>query len=66
VDKEVAVSDCVGSFKEPGGDGFKEDGGGRGFETLDDDDCKEDVGVLVVVAADPEYVEEEEDFSFNV
>jgi hypothetical protein len=66
MDEEVAVSDGIGSFKEPGGDGFKEDGGGRGFETVDDDDFKEDVDVSVVVAANPEYVEEEEGFGFNV
>jgi len=33
---------------------------------LDDDDFKEDVVVSVVVAANPEYVEEEEGFSFKV
>jgi hypothetical protein len=57
--KEVAVSEGIGSFNEPGGDRFKDDGGGRGFETWDDDDFKEDKVVPVVVAADPEYVEEE-------
>jgi hypothetical protein len=66
VGEEVAVSEGIGSFNEPGGDGFKEDGGGQGFETLDDDDFNEDVVVLVVVAADPENVEEEEGFSFSV
>jgi hypothetical protein len=38
VGEEVAVSEGIGSFNEPGGNGFKEDDGGRGFETLDDDD----------------------------
>jgi hypothetical protein len=66
VGKEVAVPEGIGSFNEPGGDGSKDDGGGRGFETLDEDDFKEDVAVSVVVAADPEYVEEEEGFIFNV
>jgi hypothetical protein len=66
VDEEVAVSDGIGSFKESSGDGFEEDGGGQGFKTVDDDDFKEDVLVLVAVAADPEYVEEEEGFGFNV
>jgi hypothetical protein len=66
VEKHVAVSNSTGSFKEPGGDGFKENGGGRGSETVYDDDFKEDGVVSVVVAADPEYVEEEEGFGFNV
>jgi hypothetical protein len=58
VGEEVDLSEGSGSFNEPGGDGFKDEGGGRGFETLEDDDFKEDVVVLVVIAADPEYVEE--------
>jgi hypothetical protein len=33
---------------------------------VDDADFKEDVAVSVVVAADPEYVEEEEGSGFNV
>jgi hypothetical protein len=66
VDNHVVVSNGTGNFKEPGGDGFREDGGGRGFKTVDDDDFKEDVVVSVVVVADPEYVEEEEGFGFNV
>jgi hypothetical protein len=28
VGEEVAVSEGIGSFNEPGGNGFKEDGGG--------------------------------------
>jgi hypothetical protein len=66
VGEEVAVSEGSGSFILFGGDGFKEDGGGRGFETLEDDDFKEDKVVSVEVAADPEYVEEEEGFGFKV
>jgi hypothetical protein len=66
VGEEVAVSEGTGSFNEPVGDGFKDDGGGRGFETWDDDDFKEDKVLSVEVAADPEYVEEEEGFSFRV
>jgi hypothetical protein len=59
VGEEVAVSEGIGSFNKPGGNGFKEDGGSRGFETLDDDNFKDDMVVLVVFTADPEYVEEE-------
>jgi hypothetical protein len=66
VGEEVDLSEGSGSFHEPGGDGFKDDGGGRGVETLEDDDFKEDKVVLVEVAADPECVEEEEGFGFKV
>jgi hypothetical protein len=66
VGEEVDLSEGSGSFNDPGGDGFKDDGGGRGFETLEDDDFKEDKVVSVEVAADPEYVEEEEGFGFKV
>jgi hypothetical protein len=64
--EEVDLSEGSGCFNEPGGDGFKDDGGGRGFKTLEGDDFKEDKVVSVEVAADPEYVQEEEGFGFKV
>jgi hypothetical protein len=65
VEEDVGVPDCIGSFKEPGDDDFKEDGGGRGIETEGGDDFKEDVVGAVEVAADLEYVEEEEGVGFK-
>jgi hypothetical protein len=66
VGEVVDLSEGSGCFNEPGGDGFKDDGGGRGFETLEGDDFKEDKVVSVEVAAEPEYVQEEEGFGFKV
>jgi hypothetical protein len=64
--EEVDLSEGSGSFNEPCGNGFKDDGGGWGFETLEDDDFREDKVVSTEVAADLEYVEEEVGFGFKV